>query len=99
MRYMTGVQRQLLLLSNLDPTQRKWNINISRYSQHQDNATPDVQSTNEDLNLELETLTKEKGQLQKVSTALIVGSLCCCITTSLVAIKPSVGQFRSHGSI
>lgn len=53
--------------------QRKWNTFL--YSQHQDNATTDIQSTNEDLDLELETLTKEKAQLEKVSIALIVGKL------------------------
>ncbi|KAF8806115.1 hypothetical protein BYT27DRAFT_7257535 [Phlegmacium glaucopus] len=53
---------------------RKWNINASRYSQHQDNPTTDIQSTNEDLNLELETLTQEKVQLEKLLNQALVNS-------------------------
>ncbi|KAF8806110.1 hypothetical protein BYT27DRAFT_7257530 [Phlegmacium glaucopus] len=54
--------------------ERKWNINASRYSQHQDNPTTDIQSTNEDLNLELETLTQEKVQLEKLLDQALVNS-------------------------
>ena len=58
---------------NLILTQRKWNnINASQYSQHLDTTT-DPQSTNDDLNNELDTLTKEKVQLEKVSIVEIVG--------------------------
>ena len=52
-------------------------MDASRYSQHQDDATTDVQSTNEGLNLELESLTQQKVQLEKVSTAIIPCNLCC----------------------
>ena len=48
----------------------------SGYSQHQDNVTTDPQSTNEDLDLEIETLTKDKLRLEKVSIAILAGSLC-----------------------
>ncbi|KAF8806118.1 hypothetical protein BYT27DRAFT_7168420 [Phlegmacium glaucopus] len=54
--------------------ERKWNINASRYSQHQDNPTTDIQLTNEDLNLELETLTQEKVQLEKLLNQALVNS-------------------------
>ena len=58
----------------LNPIQRKWNhINTFQYPQRQDSATTDdAQSTNEDLNLELNTLTKEKAQLEKVSIIIII---------------------------
>jgi hypothetical protein len=60
-------------LSNLNPIQRKWNhINTFQYPQHQDNTTTDTQLTNEDLNLELDTLTKEKAQLEKVGITIVV---------------------------
>lgn len=60
---------------NLNPIQRKCiDINASRYSQHEDNATTEPQSTDDDLNLELETLTKEKVRLEKVSIVVIASS-------------------------
>ena len=74
MRYTTLKYNRSFLLSdlNLNPTQRKWNnINASPYSQDQDNTATDSQSTTDDLNLELDTLTKEKVQLQKVSIAFL----------------------------
>jgi len=85
----TKCNRSLSL--NLNPTQRKWNkINASPYSQHQDNTTTDSQSTNDDLNLELDTLTKEKVQLEKVSIAV---AYVAHIDFSLfIAIESSFGQ-------
>lgn len=79
---------------NLNSTQRKWNnLNASPYSQHQDNTITDPQSTNDDLNLELDTLTKEKLQLEKVSIAVIAGSLFRHTDSSLsIAIESSFGQ-------
>jgi hypothetical protein len=79
---------------NLHSIQRKWNdINASHYSQHQDDTTTDSKSTNDDLNLELETLTKRKVQLEKVSIAVIAGCLCRHTDSSLfIAIESSFGQ-------
>ena len=97
MRYMIPSPTAAFSLSdlNLNPTlQRKWSdINASPYSQDHDNTTSDSQSTNDDLNLELETLTKEKFQLEKVSIAVIAGSLYHHTDCSLsIATESSFGQ-------
>lgn len=55
--------------------ERKWNqISTLLSSQHQDNPTTDTQSTNENLDLELETLTKEKARLERLLNQALVNS-------------------------
>lgn len=75
---------------NLNPTQRKWNdINASHY---QDNTTMDSQSTNDDLNLELEALTKEKVKLEKVSIVVIAYVVIQTPLYLSIAIESSFGK-------
>lgn len=68
-------------------------MNASPYSQHQDKTTTDIQSTNDDLNLELDTLTKQKVQLEKVSIAVISKRLCHHTDSPLyIVVESSFGQ-------